>query len=151
MGGTRKMSKSKLFIVDGELLPEIFLKVIEAKEYLQTGQCATVGAAAEKAGISRSAFYKYKNGIMPFRDMKGEQVVTMSLITHDKPGVLSGVLSIFADSGANILTINQSIPTDGVGMVTLSITTEELRLPLEELFARVEALPSVVRFELLAG
>lgn len=145
------MPKPKLFIVDADILPEVFIKVSEAKEYLHTGECATVGAAVEKAGISRSAFYKYKNAIMPFRDMKRGQAITMSIITHDKPGVLSSVLSIFANSGANILTINQSIPANGVGMVTLSITTEEMSLSLEELFSQVEALPSVVRLELLAG
>jgi len=145
------MSLPKLFIVDAELLPEVFLKVSQAKEYLQTGECATIGAATAKAGISRSAFYKYKNAIMPFREMKRGQVITMSIITRDKPGVLSSVLAIFASIGANILTINQSIPTNGVGMVTLSITTEDMNLSLDQLFSRLEALPDVVRFELLAG
>lgn len=145
------MPQSRLYIVDAELLPEVFLKVSQAKEYIQTGECATVGAAVAKAGISRSAFYKYKNAIMPFRDMKRGQAITMSIITHDKPGVLSSVLAIFASSGANILTINQSIPTNGVGIVTLSITTEEMNQSLDELFGQVEALPGVVRLELLAG
>ena len=144
------MSKSKLYIVDGDLLPEIFLKVMEAREYLQTGECATVAAAAEKAGISRSAFYKYKDAVRPFRDLTRDRVVTMSVITMDRPGALSSVLAIFASSGANILTINQTIPTNGVGMVTLSITTEDMSLSLDELQNRVTSLNDVIRIEMLS-
>ena len=144
------MSKTNLYIVDSSMLPEVFIKVCEAKEYLETGQAATVAEAVAKAGISRSAFYKYKDAVQPFRDLKRDRVVTMSIITMDRPGALSSVLAIFANSGANILTINQSIPTNGVGIVTISITVEDMSISLEELRFRVEALGDVIRVEVLA-
>lgn len=145
------MAKSKLYIVDSSMLPEVFLKVCEAKEYLQTGMAETVAEAVAKAGISRSAFYKYKDAVQPFRDLERDRVVTMSIITMDKPGALSSVLSIFADSGANILTINQSIPANGVGIVTISITLLGMVVSLDELRSRIDALPDVIRIELLAA
>ena len=144
------MAKSKLYLVDSDLLPEVFLKVCQAKEYLQTGEAETVAEAVSRAGISRSAFYKYKDAVQPFWDRTRDRVVTMSVITMDRPGALSSVLAIFANSGANILTINQSIPTNGVGMVTLSITTEDMALSLDELQSRVAALPDVIRIEVLS-
>ena len=144
------MPKSKLYIVEASMLPEVFLKVCEAKEYLETGASKTVADAVAKAGISRSAFYKYKDAVQPFRDLKRDRVVTMSIITIDKLGTLSSVLSIFASSGANILTINQSIPTNGVAIVTLSITMDDMNLTLDELRFRIESLPDVIRAEVLA-
>lgn len=145
------MPKSKLYIVEASMLPEVFLKVCEAKEYLETGASKTVADAVAKAGISRSAFYKYKDAIMPFRDMKRDQVITLSILTQDKPGALSSVLAIFARSNANILTINQSIPTNGVGIVTISIISGNMEISLDALRSQIEALPDVIRMELLAG
>ena len=145
------MSKAKLYIVDAAVLPEIFLKVSEAKEYLQTGAVSTVAEAASRAGISRSAFYKYKDAIRPFRDIKRDQVITMSILTRDRPGALSSVLSIFAGIGANILTINQSIPTNGVGLVTIAFVAEDMGASPETLAAQLDALPDVIRTEILAG
>ena len=145
------MSKTKLYIVEASMLPEVFLKVSEAKELLAGGAVKTVAEAAASAGISRSAFYKYKDAITPFRDMKRDQIVTMSLITRDKPGALSSVLAVFAEGGANILTINQSIPTNGVGMVTISFTADGMLLSLDMLHDRLEALPDTVRVGILAG
>lgn len=145
------MSKPKLYIVESTMLPEVFLKVCEAKEYLQTGAAKTVADAVAKAGISRSAFYKYKDAIRPFRDMKRDQVVTLNILTRDRPGALSAVLAIFANNSANILTINQSIPTGGVGLVTISFIMEESAVSMDELRAALEMLPDVVRTEILAG
>lgn len=145
------MSKPKLFIVEATMLPEIFLKVNEAKEYLETGASKTVADAVAKAGISRSAFYKYKDSIMSFHDMKRDQVVTLNIITRDKPGALSSVLAIFAGIGVNILTINQSIPTNGVGIVTISVIPGDMGVSLDELRGQLENLPDVIRLELLAG
>src|SRR5574344_944442 len=100
------------YIVAADALPEIFIKVAEAKRMLQTGEAATVGAATRLVDISRSAFYKYKDAVQPFNDMKSEHILTFYGLLKDNPGVLSHVLGIFASSGANILTINQSIPTN---------------------------------------
>lgn len=145
------MSQPKFFIVEASMLPEVFLKVNEAKEYLETGVAKTVADAVAKAGISRSAFYKYKDSIMSFHDMKRDQVVTMSIITHDQPGSLSSVLAIFAEIGANILTINQSIPTNGAGVVTLSFIPGDMSVSIDEMRDKLNALPSVIQLNLLSG
>ena len=104
--------KTKFYIVAADALPEIFIKVAEAKRMLQTGECATVGGATREVGISRSAFYKYKDAVQPFNNMKAGRIITFYAMLKDNPGVLSNILSIFASSGANILTINQRNPTN---------------------------------------
>lgn len=103
------------------------------------------------AGISRSAFYKYKDSVQPFNDMKAEHIITFYGMLKDAPGVLSSVLSDFADAGANILTINQSIPTNGCAAVTVSAETSDMEMTLEAFLEQVSRVNGVVRFEILAG
>ena len=141
----------KYYLVASEALPEIFIKVAEAKRMLQTGEADTVGAATRQVGISRSAFYKYKDAVQPFNDMKAGHIITFYAMLKDNTGVLSNVLSIFANSGANILTINQSIPTNGCAAVTISAETSEMSETLDGLIADVSAAEGVVKFEILAG
>ena len=118
---------------------------------MQTGEAETVGAATRQVGISRSAFYKYKDAVQPFTDMKAGHIITFYTMLKDTPGVLSNVLSIFAGSGANILTINQSIPTNGCAAVTISAETSDMEQSLEELVGRISEADGVVKFEILAG
>ncbi|MCI9608642.1 MAG: ACT domain-containing protein [Oscillibacter sp.] len=141
----------KYYIVAAEALPEIFVKVAEAKRMMQTGEADTVGEATKLAGISRSAFYKYKDSVQPFNDMKAEHIITFYAMLKDMAGVLSGVLAVFAASGANILTINQSIPTNGCAAVTISAETSRMEESLEQLMGDVTALEGVLKFEILAG
>ena len=145
------IGKTKFYIVSAEALPEIFVKFAEDKLMLQTGEVNTVGAATRKVGISRSAFYKYKDAVQPFNNMKAGHIITFYAMLKDVPGVLSNILSIFAASGANILTINQSIPTNGCAAVTVSAETSDMAISLEELMAQAAAAPGTVRFEILAG
>lgn len=141
----------KYYIVAADALPEIFVKVAEAKRVMQSGEAATVGAATRMAGISRSAFYKYKDSVQPFNDMKAEHIITFYGMLKDAPGVLSRVLSAFAGAGANILTINQSIPTNGCAAITVSAETSEMDMTLEAFLDQVSSGEGVVRFEILAG
>lgn len=141
----------KYFIVEAKALPDIFLKVAEAKQLLELREAATVNEATQLVGISRSAFYKYKDSIRPFNDMLNGHIVTFQVLLKDEPGILSSILNAFAASCGNILTINQSIPTGGVAAVTLSAETSSLNLPLEELVHRVDDLNGVIAFEVLAG
>ena len=141
----------RYYIVAAEALPEIFVKVAEAKRMMQTGEAATVGAATRMAGISRSAFYKYKDSVQPFNDMKAEHIITFYAMLKDSAGMLSRVLSVFAASGANILTINQSIPTNGCAAVTISAETSDMDQSLEELITTASTVEGVVKFEILAG
>ena len=139
------------FIVEAGALPEIFLKVAEAKRLLETGEAATVHQAARRAGISRSAFYKYKDAVRPFNDMLHGRIVTFQFLLKDEPGVLSAVLNIFAQTGGNILTINQAIPANGCAAVTVGAETSGLQIPAEELLSRTTDLKGVLRCEILAG
>ena len=146
------MSKEvNYYIVAANALPEVFIKVAEAKRMMQTGEADTVGDATKKAGISRSAFYKYKDSVQPFNDMKAEHIITFYGMLKDNTGVLSHVLGIFASSGANILTINQSIPTNGCAAVTISAETSGMEQTLESLMAAASAVEGVIRFEIMAG
>jgi chorismate mutase len=143
--------KSKYYLVEASMLPEIFLKVMEAKELLETGEAGTVAEATNQVGISRSTFYKYKDSISQFQDMKRGHIITFHIMLRDRMGILSSVLSIFADTGANILTINQSIPSNGTAVVTISAETSDMEMSTEELLARVEAAEGVIKLEVLAG
>lgn len=145
------MNKSKYYLVAAEVLPDIFIKVVEAKELLETGEAATVAEATGRVGISRSAFYKYRSAVSPFRDMKSGHIVTFHILLRDQMGVLSAVLAIFADSGANILTINQSIPVNGTAVVTISAVTEGVEVETDELLRRIAATSGVIKLEVLAG
>ena len=139
------------YIVDAEALPEIFRKVVDARRMLDTGEAETVNQAVQLAGISRSAFYKYKDAVQPFNDMKSEHIITFYTLLKDVSGTLSSVLGVFAASGANILTINQSIPTNGCAAVTISAETSAMEKSLEQLITDISALDNVIKFEILAG
>ena len=151
MGGGLVSKQVKFYIVAADALPEIFIKVAEAKRMMQTGEVETVGAATQKVGISRSAFYKYKDSVQPFNDMKSEHIITFYAMLKDTAGVLSRVLGVFAASGANILTINQSIPTNGCAALTISAETSDMEESLEHLLGQVAGLDGVIKFEILAG
>ena len=99
----------KYYIVAADALPEIFVKVAEAKRMMQTGEADTVGAATKQVGISRSAFYKYKDSVQPFNDMKSEHIITFYAMLKDTAGVLSRVLTVFAASGVAMLCVLNSI------------------------------------------
>ena len=141
----------KYYIVAANALPEIFVKVAEAKRMMQTGEADTVGAATKQVGISRSAFYKYKDTVRPFNDMLHGRIVTFQILLKDEPGVLSSVLNIFAQQGGNILTINQGIPVSGCAAVTIGAETSGLTVSMEELLQLALQVEGVLRCEILAG
>lgn len=144
-------NQPKYYIVEASALPDVFLKVAEAKRLLDTGEAQTVNDAAQQAGISRSAFYKYRDFILPFQNLMAGRIITFQVALHDEPGVLSAILAVFAQYGANILTINQTIPTNGCATVTISAETNQLRTPLEELLHSLTATVGVIHAEILAG
>ena len=144
-------AKPKYYIVEATALPEVFLKVAEAKRLLSTGEAATVNDAAKLTGISRSAFYKYRDSVMPFHNMMIGRILTYQLKLHDEPGVLSGILKTFADFSANILTINQTIPSGGCALVTITAETSGIRENPDELLRQLTASAGVIKAEVLAG
>lgn len=141
----------RYFIVEAGALPEIYLKVAEAKRLLETGEVSTVNAAAQRTGISRSAFYKYRDAIRPFQDMLHGRIVTVQIMLRDEPGGLSTVLNLLAEMGANILTINQAIPGGGSAAVTIGLETSGLQGSLEDLLEAVRQARGVIRCHVLAG
>ena len=146
-----RKTPSRFYLVEAGLLPEIFLKVMEAKELLQTGECGTVGEAAARVGISRSAFYKYRDGITAFQDLRGGRILTINVLLRDETGLLSALLGVFARCGANILTINQSLPVNGSAAVTISAETAGMTESVEMLINDLEKSPGVIKAEVLAG
>lgn len=127
--------KSEYYVVKQKAVPEVLLKVVEAKKLLESGKAATIQDAVEKVDISRSSFYKYKDDIFPFHDNTQGTTITLSLSIDDEPGLLSDLLKVIANFGANILTIHQSIPINGVASLSISVqvlsTTSDVSRMLE--------------------
>ena len=144
-------TKPKYYIVEASALPEVFLKVAEAKRLLSTGAATTVNEATKMTDISRSAFYKYRDSVLPFQNMMTGRIITYQILLHDEPGRLSEILGLFAAARANIMTINSIVPTNGTAVVTISAETMDLTVPLEELLHSLEHTPGVVKVEVLAG
>lgn len=144
-------NKSKYYIVEASALPEVFVKVAEAKRLLSTGEASTVNEATRMTGISRSAFYKYRDAVLPFQNMMTGRIITFQFLLHDEPGVLSNILAVFYQYGTNIMTINSIIPTNGSALLTISAETMDMTVSLEELLYLLNAVPGVVKTEVLAG
>ena len=141
----------KYYIVEASALPEVFLKVAEAKRLLSTGEASTVNEATRMTDISRSAFYKYRDAVMPFQNMMTGRIMTIQLLLHDEVGLLAKILELFTNANANIITINSIVPTNGTAVVTISAETMDLSIPLENLMTSLENCKGVVKVEILAG
>lgn len=119
-----KNEKEELYyLVRKDLLPEVIVKVVEVKQRIERGEADTIFAAVQQVGISRSAFYKYREGVFPFNAMMKEKIIVIAVNLEHRSGVLSRVLHYIAETGSSILTINQSIPLQGLAHVTMSIDT----------------------------
>lgn len=129
--------KSNYFVVKQKAVPEVLLKVVEAKRLLESERVITVQEATDRVGISRSSFYKYKDDIFPFYDNAKGKTITLVMQMDDEPGLLSDLLHTVAVYRANILTIHQSIPVNGVATLTLSVevleTTGDVSRMVEDL------------------
>lgn len=141
----------KYYIVAASALPEIFLSVAEAKRLLNTGEAHTVHEATKIVGISRSAFYKYRDVIMPFDKNAMGHVITFQFRLQDEPGVLSAILHKFADQEANILTVNSIVPNNGCALVTITAETSDIEIGLDELMFEFSNIPGVIKADALSG
>ena len=128
------------YIVEAKALPEVFLKVARAKWLLETGEVATVNEATRATGLSRSAFYKYRDSIAPFQNLLTGRILTFQFLLRDVTGLLSSILSI-----------HQTIPTNGSASVTISAETTRMEKGAEELLKTLSAMESVLSAEILAG
>ena len=141
----------QFYLVREDMLPESMLKTVEAKQLLDSGECVKINDAVKRVNLSRSAYYKYKDGIFPFHTVVKEKIITLAVYLEDRSGTLSKVLSLVANSGANVLTINQTIPLQGRAMITLSIETAAMELSVAVLLKKLEQLDSVLKVELIGS
>ena len=137
-------------LVDSDVAPEAFVKVVEAKRLLSSGKCKTIGEAIEKSGISRSAFYKYKDRVFMYNEKSGEKIVTLFFTLDDVTGILSDILSILAEYNMNVLTINQNIPINGIANITISMRTDRVENNVRMLMEKLNGLSGISKIELLA-
>ena len=144
------MSESKYFVVKQKAVPEVLLKVVEAKRLLESERVSTVQEATDQVGISRSSFYKYKDDIFPFHDNSQGTTITLTFQMDDEPGILSDVLKIIAEYRANILTIHQSIPINGIASLTLSIQVLQTTGDISHMIEQLEGQSSVHHVKILA-
>ena len=135
----------EFYLIKEEILPDSIRRTLKAKKYLESGRVKTVNEAAEKAGISRSVYYKYKDKIFPFNAATYQKVITVSLILEHRPGVLSKVLQFVAAMKGNVITINQSIPLQGLANVVLSIDSARITVKTTEFIDRLVKINGVQR------
>ena len=136
--------KPRYLIVSADVLPEVILKVLEAKRLLSKAQAKNSSEACRMVGISRSAYYKYKDNVQLYEERDNSQLGTLYLKLSDEPGVLSRVLKKLYDNGANILTVNQNIPVDAVAVATISIQIHRGQADLDAILKSVAGIYGVV-------
>jgi chorismate mutase len=138
-------------IVDSRVIPDVFLKVVNAKRLLDTGKARSVNEAVQLAGISRSAFYKYKSCVHTFDDHTGGRIVTLQAMLRDEAGVLSHLTGLLYRCGANILTINQNIPIGGLAPVSVTARIDSLQVTLESLLSSLRDIEGVEDIAVMLG
>ena len=138
------------YVVKQKAVPEVLLKVVEAKRLVESGKALSVQEAVDEVGISRSSFYKYKDDIFPFHDNSQGTTITLTFQMDDEMGLLSDVLTVVADCGANILTIHQSIPISGVASLSLSVQVLPTTGDVSEMIEAMEAKRGVHNVKIVA-
>ena len=142
--------KTSFFVLKEKAVPEVLLKVVEAKRLLDSGKMTSVQDATEAVGISSSSFYKYKDDIFPFHENAKGKTVTMVIQLDDEPGILSLVLKTIADFHANVLTIHQSIPVNGIASLSLSIDVFPATGDVEVMKNSIESVQGIHYAKILA-
>ena len=144
------MAESEYFLVKSDMLPEVFVKVMEVKRFLSAGKADSVNEAVQRVGLSRSAYYKYKDAVLPFYETSKGRMVTLIFAVENFPGILSGIINCMARVKANILTINQNIPINGLADVSISMETDRMTVTLESLVDELGRIPGVRSYRILA-
>ena len=137
------MEKIKYYLVNSAILPEVYSKVIEAKNYIATGEADSTSQAIKMAGISRSAYYKYKDAIFEYNSEQSDETVTINAKLKDNAGVLSALMSELYRAGANILSINQSVPVNSVADVSVTIRATEMTISQDKLIKNLKSINGV--------
>lgn len=142
------MGKVKYLLVDMSILPEIYAKVLEANGYLQSGEATSASQAAKMAGISRSAYYKYKDKIFEYNE-QGDDVTAINAKLIDNAGVLSSVMNELYLAGANILAVNQSIPVNNIADVSITVRLSQTDVSTEDLISKIKNIGGVKSAEIV--
>ena len=140
---------SEMILVDSGVLPETYLKVLNAKRLLRMEDNLSASEVCARVGISRSAFYKYKDHVFEYSEPSG-RIVTVSAVLQDKPGILSKMISTLYDCGANIMTVNQNIPSGGRAAVSVSFRTGKLKMSMGQLLKTIKELDGVRAIQQIA-
>ena len=141
--------RPKYFIVDAEALPEVYLKVAEAKRMLEIGEATAVNQAAQAVGLSRSAFYKYRESIFSYNKMNKERIVTLIVTAADEISVLAECLQIITEMDGQILTVNRGLPIQDTSKATLVIDTKNMKQEIETLVEKLYEIAQVREIEIL--
>jgi len=142
--------ENKYFVVREKAIPDVLLKVVEAKKLLNSQKHMTVKEAVDSVGISRSSYYKYQDDIFPFSEGEKGKTITLSIEILDEPGLLSDLLKVAAVYRTNILTIHQSVPVNGVASVSISVEVLKETGNLSQMVEEMEALKGVTDVKILA-
>lgn len=140
-----------MLLIDSAVLPDVFNRVVEAKRLLASGKAKNATEAAKFSGISRSAFYKYKDSVFSYSDRNDGHVITIHTMMVDRPGVLSFLITELYRVGANILTVNQSIPSGGEASVSVSLRTDNLRCEVDEMLQILRKVDGVLSVTHILG
>ncbi len=142
--------KHEYYVISRHVLPEVFLKVVEVKRMLEKDKTLTVQDATDRVGMSRSSFYKYKDAIFPFYEKSNGKAITILIHLQDETGKLSDVLNFIAEAGANVLTINQMIPMNGIAIINICMETSSMRIGTDMLIDQLQELNGVQEIKILA-
>lgn len=142
------VENKEIILVDAKVLPEVFIKVLTSKRLIESGEVKTVNEACEKTGISRSAYYKYKDHVFDFNQMQG--VLTLMAVVVDLKGILSEILKIISSVNCSVLTINQSVPTDGIANIHLTVKTDLMKVSVDRLITEITKVAGVRSVKILA-
>ena len=137
----------KFLLIDSKILPDVYTRVLEAKKMITDGVVKNATEAAKLAGVSRSAFYKYKDSVFPYKELSQENIVNISAVLEDRAGVLSLFISAIHEMNANILTINQGMPSGGVAQVTVSYHDETKKIDVAQMLDNLSKIEGVVTIE----
>lgn len=143
----QKGGNARYLLINADVLPEVFVRVVDAKQLLASGTAVSAAEAARQAGISRSAFYKYKDSVFFYDAQKTGRILTVHVMLRDNPGILSKVLSAFAGAGANILTVNQNIPAGGSAPVSIAARVDRLSMPIDQFVRSLTDIDGIERVE----
>ncbi|GEM00579.1 chorismate mutase [Halolactibacillus halophilus] len=146
-----KDEKDTFYLVRGDFLPEAMKKTLQVKKDMERGKATSIYEAVQKVGLSRSAFYKYRDAVFPFQAIQQTKIITLFFHLEDRSGTLSHLLDMVAKTGGNILTIHQSIPLNGKANVTLSLDIENLKMDLDELLKRLKQHQFIEKVDVLGS